>query len=182
MKKRNKTIKAYEKLLRKDQDWDYSYLISLEKKKLMRMFEYFSKSNISTSDSLTTKQIGLCLRLLDIIMEEDPASKEFLERIKIPDDSFPWEDLGNGVSRLDPNFYSSLDIAMYPKYVNYRNESRFYLGKETPTQDLIEDHAYDGEESRRTQLVQYHLDSLRKLKALYLYNKIRSYYMLGWWN
>lgn len=33
MKKRNKTIKAYEKLLCKDRDWDCSYLISLEKKK-----------------------------------------------------------------------------------------------------------------------------------------------------
>lgn len=182
MKKRNKTIKAYEKLLRKDRDWDYSYLISLEKKKLQRMFEYFSSSNISTSDNSTAKQIALCLRLLDIVSEEDPASKEFLERVKIPEDSFPWEDLGNGVSRLDPNYYSSLNIAMYPKYVNYRNESRFYSGRKTPIQDLMNNSSYDGEENRRTQLIQYHLESLRGLKAFYLYNKIRSYYMFGWWN
>ena len=43
MKKKNKTFKAYEKILREDHDWDSSYLLTLEKKKLERMYDYFSK-------------------------------------------------------------------------------------------------------------------------------------------
>ena len=59
MKKKNKTFKAYEKILRNDRDWEYNYLLSLEKKKLERMYDYFSNSNISESDARSAKEIAL---------------------------------------------------------------------------------------------------------------------------
>ena len=184
MKKKNKTFKAYEKLLREDHDWDYSFLISLEKKKLKRMYDYFSKSAISEDDPRAAKEIGLCLRLLDIIQENDPASKEFLRRTTedLPDRFEDlWEDSGNGTKKLKSGNYPK--VAMFPIYVNYRNESRFHNGRLEPIHRLIvDDIAYSGEDNRKTQVIQYQLESLRYLKALHLYNKIRAYKMLNWWN
>ena len=38
--KRKNPIYAYKRLLANDHDWDYGYLIALEKKKLQRMHNY----------------------------------------------------------------------------------------------------------------------------------------------
>lgn len=46
-KKRRNPIHAYKHLLAKDYDWDYGYLIALEKKKLQRMHDYFKISDIA---------------------------------------------------------------------------------------------------------------------------------------
>lgn len=185
MKKKNKTFKAYEGILREDQDWDSRYLLTLEKKKLERMYEYFSNSSISESDARAAKDIALCLRLLDILQEKDPASKEFLRRTSkcLPKNlNDLWEDTGNGTKRLKQVDYPVSEIAMFPVYVNYRNESRFHDSRLEPIHNILKNSSYDGIENRRTQVIQYHLESLRYLKALYLYNKIRAYRMMGWWN
>ena len=186
MKKKNKTFKAYEKILREDQDWDSNYLLALEKKKLERMYNYFSKSSISEDDAKSAREIALCLRLLDILQEIDPVSKEFLRRTS---ESLPknlndlWEDIGiNGVRVQKLKENRQAKVAMFPIYVNYKNEFRFYDGRRKPIQEILEDSFYTGEEIRRTQCIQYHLESLRHLKALYLYNKIRAYRMMDWWN
>lgn len=185
MKKKNKTFKAYEEILREDQDWDSNYLLTLEKKKLERMYKYFSNSSISENDSKTANDIALCLRLLDILQEKDPASKEFLRRTskslpKDPQDLL--EDVGNGIKKLKQSDYPISEIAIFPVYVNYRNESRFYDSRVEPIHKLLKNPSYNGIENRRTQVIQYHLESLRQLKALYLYNKIRAYRMMNWWN
>lgn len=183
MKKKNKTFKAYEKILRNDQDWEYNYLLSLEKKKLERMYDYFSNSNISEDDAKSAKEIALCLRLLDILQENDPISKEFLRRTveELPRSlNDLWEDAGNGLKKL---VHKDTDkVAMFPVYVNYRNESRFHDGRIEPIHKTLEDTSYLNIENRRTQVIQYHLESLRYLKALHLYNKIRAYKMMNWWN
>ena len=183
MKKKNKTFKAYERLLRNDCDWDYNFLLSLEKKKLERMYEYFCKSGIAENDSKAARDIALCLRLLDILQEKDPASKEFLRRTSqsLPKNDL-WEDAGNGIKRLKQTDYSISEVAMFPIYVNYRNESRFHVSRFEPIHNLLKDSSYNNIENRRTQIIQYHLESLRYLKALYLYNKIRAYRMMDWWN
>ena len=46
MKRRN-PIHAYKRLLAKDYDWDYAYLIALEKKKLQRMHDCITSSGIT---------------------------------------------------------------------------------------------------------------------------------------
>ena len=184
MKKKNKTIKAYEKILREDQDWEFNYLLSLEKKKLERMYNYFSNSKIAGTDIKSAKEIALCLRLLDILQERDAVSREFLRRTteNLPKnlDEY-WEDAGNGLKTLI-NSQDTVEVAMFPVHVNYRNESRFHEGRLEPIHKLLKNPSYDGLENRRTQVIQYHLESLRYLKALYLYNKIRAYCMMNWWN
>ena len=45
MKRRN-PIHAYKRLLAKDQDWSYAYLIALEKKKLQRMHDCIKRDSI----------------------------------------------------------------------------------------------------------------------------------------
>ena len=45
MKKRRNPIHAYKRLLAKDYDWDYAYLIALEKKKLQRMHDCIKREN-----------------------------------------------------------------------------------------------------------------------------------------
>ena len=45
MKKRKNPIYAYKRLLAKDYDWDYAYLIALEKKKLQRMHDCIKREN-----------------------------------------------------------------------------------------------------------------------------------------
>ena len=47
-RRKHKTIKAYEKVLKQDKDWDFAYLYELERSKLKRMFNYFSEK--STKD------------------------------------------------------------------------------------------------------------------------------------
>ena len=179
MKKRNKTIKAYEKLLRKDRDWDYGYLLSLEKHKLKRMFNYFSESNISEEDSTIAKEIALCIKLLDIIEEEDWASKEFSKRIS-ESCRYSSEKLSNGNSRLKVDYSKPIK---YPRYVNYRNESRFIPGRRNPIKELIDRNDSPGvDKDRNLDLIELHKQSLRQLKALHLYHKIREYKIFKWWN
>ena len=50
-KKRRNPIHAYKHLLAKDYDWDYGYLIALEKKKLQRMHDYFKISDIAEDNN-----------------------------------------------------------------------------------------------------------------------------------
>ena len=44
--KKKSPIHAYKRLLAKDQDWDYAFLIALEKKKLQRMHDFLTYVNI----------------------------------------------------------------------------------------------------------------------------------------
>lgn len=178
MKKRdNKTFRVYSKLLKDDRDWDFSYLLSLEKKKISRMFDYFSRSKISTSDLTIAKELSLCLRLLDIISGDDWATKEYISHIG----KNYWitsEKDENGKSVLLGNIKK---VSKFPVHVNYRNESRFSNGKRTPLTDSIL--ALSKNNSLQNQeLVEMNKENLRKEKALYLYNKVRAYKMWGWWN
>lgn len=79
-KKRRNPIHAYKHLLAKDYDWDYGYLIALEKKKLQRMHDYFKISDIAEDNKYTTRDLGICLKLIDIFMENDGVHNTLLER------------------------------------------------------------------------------------------------------
>ena len=41
--KKGNVVKAYKHLLQRDRDWDFSFLLELERKKLKRMADCFSK-------------------------------------------------------------------------------------------------------------------------------------------
>jgi hypothetical protein len=121
MKKKNfKRVWGYE--------WDYYYLLNLERIKLREMANYTKKRKIILNWERQFKEYELCIKLIDIILEEDPQ---------------------------------------YKSYINTKNKKRFgYHNDIIFSNDLI---------------LNYYLLSIRKSKALYLYNKIRSYRLPTWW-
>ena len=127
---RSTTIKKYSKILKEDRDYDFEYMLNLEKFKLKRMSEYFSKSQIISDWERVVKEINLCIKLIDIITEKDPPGY-----------------LYNGTKKLP--------------YVNTRNYKRYLK------------YIYDND---------FYRDDLRQTKALYLYNLIRAYRMMSWWD
>lgn len=176
-KKNNKTFRVYSKLLKEDRDWDYSYLLSLEKKKISRMFDYFSRSKISTEDSNISRDLALCLNLLDIISGEDWASKHYSDECHLNYELVTEKD-ENGRSVLLGNIKK---VSKFPVYVNYRNEARFLSGRKTLVKDLL-DRCLTDNSLQNQELVEMHKENLRKEKAMHLYNKVRAYRMWSWWN
>jgi hypothetical protein len=72
MKKRS-PIHAYKRLLARAQDWDYAFLIALEKKKLQRMHDYFKYQGHPEANRMAARDLAICIRLIDIFMQDDAA-------------------------------------------------------------------------------------------------------------
>ena len=167
MKKRS-PIHAYKRLLAKDQDWDYGYLIALEKKKLQRMHDCIKRESRLEHKDFVVRDIAICIRLIDIFMEEDVVFKSWLKQ------SFPGK---MKFIKVDENLFEvdlegGRQIADYPVYVNVRNERRFF--RCTPIKDAQT-------EGNRTREV-LSITRLRQQKALHLYHLIREYKLFEWWD
>ena len=80
MKKQRSPIHAYKRLLANDHDWDYAYLIALEKKKLQRMRECIKEEHHLANNEFVVRDIGICIRLIDIFMENDAVYSTWLDR------------------------------------------------------------------------------------------------------
>lgn len=52
--------------------WDYSYLLILEYHKLKEMANHFEKHKYFEGWEEVVKEIRLCLKLIDIVLERDP--------------------------------------------------------------------------------------------------------------
>ena len=166
MKKKN-PIYAYKQLLAKDEDWGYSFLIALEKKKLQRMHDCIKRNSCLEHKDFVVRDIAICIRLIDIFMEEDAVFKSWLHQ------SFSGEmkytKVGDNLYELD-----SLDdqsIIDFPAYVNVRNEKRFF--RRTPIKDALS-------VGNRTSAI-LSTTNLRQEKALHLYHLIREYKLFEWW-
>ena len=152
-KKQRSPIHAYKRLLANDHDWDYAYLIALEKKKLQRMRECIKEEHHLANNEFVVRDIGICIRLIDIFMENDAVySTEDGNYELVDDDRKPLADL--------------------PVYVNVRNERRYF--RSTPIKDALS-------ENRRDWPIHLKI-SLRKQKALHLYHLIREYKLFDWWD
>ena len=59
--------------LYKDREWDYSFMLEIEQKKLKNMIRWYEQNDYgnSTSGPITVKQMKLAVRLLDIILEKE---------------------------------------------------------------------------------------------------------------
>lgn len=74
MGKRKSLTKAQNRLykcIKKDNDWDWIYLMVLEREKLKNMAEYFSKSRLVVGWENDVKWINYCIKLIDIIIDDD---------------------------------------------------------------------------------------------------------------
>lgn len=167
MKKKN-PIHAYKRLLANDHDWDYAYLIALEKKKLQRMCDCFKSEGHLANNAFVVRDIGICIRLIDIFMEEDAFFKTWLHQSFSAEMKF--RKLEDGNYKLDDTNRKS--IANFSVYVNVRNERRFF--RSTP----IRDAQLEGNRDKTI----LSIVSLRQQKALHLYHLIREYKLFGWWS
>lgn len=68
---RSRKIWRFIKLAWKDQEWDYEYMLRVEKAKLEDMARYYEKHNITEHDWATARDIRICSRLIDIINGND---------------------------------------------------------------------------------------------------------------
>lgn len=64
---RIKKIFKYIKLAYNDWDWDYYYMLILEKAKFEDIANYFTKSNIAEEDWAVARDAKICIKLIDII-------------------------------------------------------------------------------------------------------------------
>lgn len=153
---RRAKVNSWCRLLEKDFDWDYVFLLEIERKKIIEMYEYFKKCTRSDKMPLVARDLRLCINLLDIVLEKDDLQLEFAEMKTM---------------RRDDGMYEMVEgphvIACRNLYINIKNASRFCLF-DFSTDD------YD------TNII--HKEELRKYKAWYLYNKIRTYKLFSWWD
>lgn len=165
MKKKN-PIHAYKRLFAEDVDWDFRCLIALEKKKLQRMHDHIKRNSYLEHKDFVVRDIAICIRLIDILTEEDAVFKSWLHQ------SFSGElkftKVGENLYELDKE---DRPIADYPVYVNVRNERRFF--RCTPIKDAQS-------EGDRTRAI-LSKTRLRQQKALHLYHLIREYKLFEWW-
>lgn len=172
-RKGNNVIKAYKKLLKNDKDWDYYYLLLLERKKLQRMAEHFSKEVITVDDTMIAKELSLCVRLLDIVLDMEVFRDKWLDEVcKHVEHNFFKND--DGITyRIETEYKGK--VPNFPKYVNIRNASRFVSPMSYP-KDI-----YDSDEEQKYCTERFK-EEVRCAKAWHLYNLIREYRMFIWWN
>jgi len=86
------------------QPWDFAYLLELEQYKLKEMSAYFKKSQLTVGWEFQVRDIELCIKLIDIILEKDQYYRSWLH-----------------------NCYGSMPIKRlpFPVYVNNKNYKRF---------------------------------------------------------
>ena len=167
MKKKN-PIHVYKRLLAKDLDCDYAFLIALEKKKLQRMHDYFKHEGHFELKQQAVRDIAICIRLIDIFMQDDAAYNTWCHQSFSGE--LKWRKLEDGNYELiDPDRKPLVD---YPVYVNVRNEDRFF--RCTPIMDA------QSEGDRDKTILS--IVSLRQQKALHLYHLIREYKLFEWWD
>lgn len=70
---RIKKIFKYIKLAYNDLDWDYYYMLILEKAKFEDIANYFTKSNIAEEDWAVARDAKICIKLIDIINGKDSS-------------------------------------------------------------------------------------------------------------
>lgn len=173
-KKKDRIVRAYKHLLERDKDWDFCFLLYLERKKMKRMADYFSKSDITYSDPIIFRDLSLCIRLLDIILDEEKAtivwSRKAGEMMDMRFHKIPGEEFSTAefvYKGMTPDF---------PIYVNTRNWTRFRSEVLSPCcsdDDSLEEKKWRSEHFK---------EDVRKAKAWHLYNLIREYRMFSWWD
>lgn len=163
-KKRSK-FKCYEKLLKKDGDYDFGYLLVMERLKLKRMVDSFTNASAPyVGIERDIRDMKLCISLIDIALEEDAKYMTWLDELSENTiiSSKPTDK--EGVSELVVEHKKDV---YFPGYINYKNITRFMKGTVIDEKNhVIKSHT---------------LVELRRLKALFLYNKIRNRMFHWWW-
>lgn len=134
--------------------WDYGFLLKLEQYKIREMCKYFKKSQLVVGWELQVRDLTICDKLIDIILEEDKQYQSWLHSNYNISAKDRWQNKG----------------LKFPIYVNVRNYKRF-----------LSQARYDATDMSPFLIENFKI-SLRQQKALFLYNKIRAYRMQHWWD
>lgn len=138
----------------KDREWDYSFMLEIEQKKLKNMIKWYEQNDYGhlVSGPATVRQMKLAVSLLDIILEKDN-----------------WWHIDNAFYPEYYNFVENTPLQptafVIDKYVNTRNYKRFF--------PLLSDNVIKQS---------FWIIDLRVKKAWVLYNALRERYMLQWWD
>ena len=170
--KKGNVVRAYKTLLQADEDWDYAFLLELEQKKLKRMADYFSHSEIAEKDGQVANELLLCVHLLDIVLEKERFIDAWTDEVYEHHIMHKQKNTENDTYSITFE-YKGL-IPNFPKYVNIRNGFRFKSLANYPK----------GGDSQQEQKywAELYKEDLRRAKAWHLYNLVREYKMFGWWN
>lgn len=173
IKNRLANIKYWWKIILNDYDWDSCFLYIVEREKLNKMLKYFK--NI---DSLSKKdknhiisRISLAIKLLDIILQDDPEYNQYLDKNFGQDVTLtiidPYTHKYVGINYTD-------DDAYIPVYVNIKNitkYNKYTQFNKTWINNLIK--------KKKSYLF---LMDIRREKAISLYYKLRQLYTDTWWD
>lgn len=137
-------------------------MLEMEYMKLRQMEEYFKEMDTFVGIEYVRRDLRICLRLLDIVLERDD-----LDIKRSPLKFVPFkDDKGRKMYKLE----GASEIISYKKlYVNTRNAARFIKFDFTSS---------NVDESLKIR----YKESLRLHKAWHLYNLIRTYRMFAWWD
>jgi hypothetical protein len=137
--------------------WDFGYLLKLEQYKIREISKFISKQRNFVNWKSCIRDLKLCDKLISIVLEEDNVNKGYLNKYT----TFKIKTTKNdkGTYTLDTSDWVT---PTFDHYVNIKNAKRFNV-------DII------------PRLIEHQKVDLRITKALYLYNKIRSYKMFNWW-
>ena len=154
-------IKKYAKLLKKDRDYDFAFLFILERYKLKRMIESFQNSSMPhVGIEKKISEMQICVRLIDIILEEDAPFRTYMAEYSKHNYVFINPSGTKGFSELT---FSEEPFPKFPVHINTKNARRFHKPWGA---------------NRNLELALQ--PELRRIKALHLYNKIRNR-SFGWW-
>lgn len=149
-------INSQYKLLEKKINWNYTFLLEIERKKITEMYSYFKRYTRSDKMPFVARDLDICINLLNIVLERDNLQIKFT-KMKI-------KRRNNGIQEI----IRYPCITDYRKlYINIRNASRFYQLK-------FQNNGSD------IKIIQQ--EELRKCKAQYLYNKFRYNKIYSWWD
>lgn len=146
---------SYFRLIWKDRDWDYGFMLELERKKLRQTINWYKKHNYGhyVNGKRDCRIMETALGCLNILLDSDwwhiepTAYKVFFKE---------------GKYEPTPDEYYVLDV-----YVNLGNYKRFM---NWVPQDSID------------KKPNFWSTELREEKAWHLYHKIREQYMREWWD
>ena len=138
----------------KDREWDYSFMLEIEQRKLKNMIKWYEQNDYghSVSGHRIVREMKLAISLIDIILEKDN-----------------WWHIDNAYYPEYYNFVANQPLQqkcfILDKYVNTRNYKRFFP---LLSDNVIKQSVWTIE--------------LRVKKAWVLYNALRERYMLQWWD
>lgn len=135
--------------------WDWTYLLQLEQAKFKEMAIYFEQSKLASDWEFQVRDCKLCIKLIDIILEQDGPFTQWLES-------------NYGVYKHKSGPVREILRIPISTRVNTRNAARFVKNPNTYESDICTSNLFEVD--------------LRQIKAFYLYQKIRLYKLQNLWD